>query len=177
MRHSKFLATKNHFIMVAASNEVGDELWAGHLENKLEGFNPVTTNALGFLVKGSVNTFINTSEESEDWNYYRSGAAPLMLLKNNFIDFGLVSTSNNTLFGSILPKESIFNTHNNVVLKDNVDDRERYMIESQTEESRSIRKKCKSYTKRDVNTFKGIDQEPLNINVIPDSEIEVEIEE
>jgi len=176
MRQNKFLATKDHFIMIASSNESGDELWAGHAENKRDGFNPTTTNAIGFLVRGSVNSFVKTSEDSENWSHYRSAEAPLMLIKNNFIDFGLVSASNSTSFGSILTRESVFNSHNALLLHDAVNDYERHQIHTQNN-SMSVVKKCKTYSKRDINTFAGISQEPLDINVIPDSEIQIEVAE
>ena len=43
-----------------------------------------------------------------------------------------------------------------------------------TDETVNAEKKCKVYQKRDVNTFELIPQEDLDINVILDSEIEVD---
>ena len=58
----------------------------------------------------------------------------------------------------------------------NIEPHEKYKIEF-TSDTVNVSKKCKVYKKRDVNTFVGIDQEPLNINVISDSDIQVEVEE
>lgn len=177
MRQNKFIATKDHFILIAASNEIGDELWAGNLEYRdRESFQVQTTNAIGFLARGTVNTFINTSNTGESWIPYTSASHPLMLIRENFTDFGLVSTSNNTLFGSLIPKEMIFSGQNNLVVGENLDYDEEHLIKT-TDHSVDVRRKCKVYQKRDVNTFEGIEQEPLNINVIPDSDIQVEVEE
>ena len=177
MRQNKFIATKDHFILIAASNEIGDELWAGHLEyRERQAFHVQTTNALGFLVRGAVNTFINTSNTTPSWIPYASASYPLMLIRENFTDFGLVSTSNNTLFGSLIPKEMIFSGQNERLIGENLDQYEEHVIKT-TDQSVDVRRKCKVYQKRDVNTFEGIEQEPLNINVIPDSDIQVEVEE
>ena len=113
MRQNRFIATKDHLILLAASNEIGDELWAGSLEYKeRESFQVQTTNAIGFLVRGTVNTFINTSNTGESWTPYTSASQPLMIISDNFIDFGLVSTADNTLFGSLIPKELILSRQN-----------------------------------------------------------------
>ena len=99
-----------------------------------------------------------------------------MIIRDNFIDFGLVSTADNTLFGSLIPKELIFSSQNGVVVGENLDQYEEHVIKS-TDQTVDVRRKCKVYQKRDVNTFEGIDQEPLNINAISDSDIQVEVEE
>lgn len=177
MRQNRFIATKDHLILLAASNEIGDELWAGSLEyRERESFQVQTTNAIGFLVRGTVNTFINTSNTGESWTPYTSASQPLMIIRDNFIDFGLVSTADNTLFGSLIPKELIFSSQNGVVVGENLDQYEEHVIKS-TDQTVDVRRKCKVYQKRDVNTFEGIDQEPLNINAISDSDIQVEVEE
>ena len=101
MRQNRFIATKDHFLIIAASNELGDELWAGHLEFRGAKFSTQTTNAMGFLVKGSVNSFINTSEQGEDWHHYAEASHPVMMIRDKgFTNFGIVSTSDETVFGS-----------------------------------------------------------------------------
>ena len=172
MRQNRFIATKDHFIMLAASNEVGDELWAGHLENRNKNFTPSTTNAIGFLVRGSVNSFHNTSNTGESWVHYKSAEAPLMLIRDNFVDFGIVATSNSTLFGSILSKNNLLAGQNEYLISSNLSETEMSGVSSS--ETINAKKKCKVYQKRDVNTFEGIEQESLNIHTIADSEIELD---
>ena len=48
MRQNKFIVTKDHFIMLAASNENQDELWAGYDEFKNSSFSP---KSLSFIIK------------------------------------------------------------------------------------------------------------------------------
>ena len=172
MRQNRFIATKDHFIMLAASNEVGDELWAGNLEFRNKNFTPSTTNAIGFLVRGSVNSFHNTSNAGESWVHYKSAEAPLMLIRDNFVDFGIVATSNSTLFGSILSKNNLLAGQNEYLISSNLNETEMAGISSS--ETINANKKCKVYQKRDVNTFEGIEQEVLNIHTIADSEIELD---
>jgi hypothetical protein len=163
--------------MLAASNEVGDELWAGHTEYNVGGFSPQTSNSIGFLVRGSVNTFVNTSETEESWEHYTSATQPIMLIKKNFVNFGVVSSSDSTLFGAILSKEALSLGHVEPILRGNLSQGERYVIDLDEDQTVSVRKKCKVYKGRDVNTFEPIPEEQLNIDMIPDSEVEVEIEE
>lgn len=176
MRQNKFIATKDHFVMLAASNETGDELWAGNLEYRQQQFEVQTTNAIGFLVRGSVNSFINNSNVGESWDHYSSAEAPLMLIREEFVDFGLVSTTDNTLFGAVIPKELIFSGQNDALVKENLSLQEKQeLLDSSKEETIHINRKCKVYQKRDVNTFNGIEQKPLNIHTILDSEIQLDI--
>ena len=178
MRQNKFVATKDHFIMLAASNETGDALWSGHVEFRRQdgSFGVRTLNAIAFLVRGSVNTFINSSDTGEDWRYYSEASSPVALIREDFTDFGVVSTSNSVLFGSIISKENLFTGQTEYILGENVNELEKSTIES-SDQTVAIQKQCKVYAKRDLNTFAGVEQEPLNIHVIPDSEIQVEIEE
>jgi hypothetical protein len=178
MRQNKFIATKDHFIMLAASNEVGDALWSGHVEFRRQdgSFDTRTSNTIAFLVHGSVNTFINSSNTVEDWNFYSGATSPVGMIRNNFSDFGIVATSNSVVFGGIFSKESIFEGHTEYTLGGNIGVAEKEAIES-SNQTVYVQKKCKVYNKRDVNTFAGIEQEPLNIDVISDSEIQVEVEE
>ena len=178
MRQNKFIATKDHFIMVAASNEVGDVLWSGHVEFRRPDtpFETRTSNTIGFLVRGSVNTFMNSSDTGEDWSFYSTATSPVGLIRKNFSDFGIVATSNSVMFGGVFSKKGIFTGQTEYILRGNVEPVEREAIES-TNQTVSVQKKCKVYNKRDVNTFSVIEQEPLNIDVISDSEIQVEIEE
>ena len=171
MRQNRFIATKDHFIMLAASNEVGDELWAGNLEFRNKNFTPTTTNAVGFLVRGSVNSFHNTSNTGASWVHYKSAKAPLVLIRNNFVDFGIVSTSNSTLFGAVLCKDNLVSGQNEYLVSSNLSESEMAGVSSS--ETINAKKKCKVYQKRDVNTFEGIEQETLNIHTIPDSDIEL----
>ena len=178
MRQNKFIATKDHFLMIAASNEVGDSLWAGHVEFRSEDgtFETRTSNTIAFIVRRSVNTFVNSSETEEDWSYCSNASSPVGLIRKNFNDFGVVASSNSVVFGGILSKKDIFTGQTKHILKGNIEPHEKYKIES-TSDTVNVSKKCKVYKKRDVNTFVGIDQESLNINVIPDSDIQVEVEE
>ena len=171
MRQNRFIATKDHFILLAASNEVGDELWAGHVEFRNREFDIETSNALGFIVRGSVNAFHNSSNTGESWNYYNSASSPLILIRKNFVDFGVVSVSNNTLFGSMLLKENVLSGQTQAVLRGNLTETEENRLTST--ETVNVQKKCKVYQKRDVNTFSVIPQEDLNIDDISDSEIEI----
>ena len=172
MRQNRFIATKDHFIMLAASNEIGDELWAGHVEFRNRQFDIETSNALGFIVRGSANAFHNSSNTGEVWAPYESASAPLLLIRKNFVDFGIVSTSNNRLFGSILEKDSVLSGQSQAILVGNLNVDE--LNKLATAETVNAEKKCKVYQKRDVDTFELIPQEDLDINVILDSEIEVD---
>ena len=178
MRQNKFIATKDHFILMAVSNEVGDSLWSGHVEFRGEDgiFETRTVNAIAFLVKGNVNTFINSSETEEDWSYYSDASSPVCLIRKNFTDFGVVATSNSVSFGSVISKKSLFTGHTKNILRGNIEPHERYKIES-TNDTVDVAKKCKVYNKRDVNTFAGIEKEALNIHAISDTDIQVEVEE
>ena len=178
MRQNKFIATKDHFIMLASSNEVGDALWAGHIEFRRPGepYDNRTSNAIAFLVRGSVNTFVNSSNAGEDWSFYSTATSPAGLIRENFSDFGVVSTSNSVVFGSILSKRNIFDGHTGQILRGNVSPMEKKLINS-SDQTVSLQRKCKVYNKRGVNTFNVVEKNPLNIDVISDSEIQVKIEE
>ena len=175
MRQNRFIATKDHFIMLAASNEVGDVLWSGHVEFRRpeDSFETRTSNTIGFIVRGSVNTFVNSSDTGEDWSFYSTATSPVGLVRKNFSDFGVVATSNSVMFGGVFSKKGIFTGQTEYILRGNVQPLERETIES-SNQTVSIQKKCKVYQKRDVNTFEGIEQEDLNIHTIPDSEIELD---
>ena len=173
MRQNKFILTKDHFIAVFASNETGDELWAGYIEYRdNDEYSTRTSNSIGFVTRGSVNSFYNTSNTGESWNHYITASSPLMLVRKNFTNLGLVSTSNNTVFGSIHRKENIFSGQHKVVIKQNFNPTEISSLES--DETVDVKRKCKVYQKRDVNTFDTVSQEDLNIHTIPDSEIELD---
>ena len=168
MRQNKFISTKDHFILIAASNEVGDELWAGSPGN-IE--NSQTTNTIGFLLSGSVNSFHNVSQTEEEWEHYKSGSSPLMLIRKNFTNLGIVSTSENTLFGAILEKENVMTKQNIELIRQNLSSSELNTLNNN--DSVEAQRKCKVYKKRDVSTFDKQYSE-LDINIISDSDIEIE---
>ena len=86
MRQNKFIVTKNHFLMLAGSNEIGDELWAGHVEFNKDDFENKQINSIGFIVSGTVNSFMNSSDDlaNVSWEPYASASAPLMLPRKSF---------------------------------------------------------------------------------------------
>jgi len=178
MRQNRFIATKDHFLIIAASNELGDELWAGHLEFRGAKFSTQTTNAMGFLVKGSVNSFINTSDQGEDWHHYAEASHPVMMIRDKgFTNFGIVSTSDETVFGSILTKKSVFSGQNEALVAGSIKHLERLSIESSEGKTVNVAQKCKAYQKRDLSTFEPIEQLPIDIHTISDSDIQIDIEE
>ena len=96
----------------------------------------------------------------------------MVLIRNNFVDFGIVSTSNSTLFGAVLCKDNLVSGQNEYLISSNLSETEMSGVSSS--ETINAKKKCKVYQKRDVNTFEGIEQEVLNIHTIADSEIELD---
>ena len=176
MRQNKFIVTKNHFLLIAGSNEVGDELWAGHVEFNKGNFENKQLNAIGFIVSGTVNSFMNTSDDLADisWEPYISVSAPLMLPRKNFTNLGIVSTSERSMFGSIQVRENVFSGKNISVFQGILEEQEKVKIISEEEETVNVSDKCKIYRKRDLNNFILIPEEPLNIHTILDSEIEIE---
>ena len=175
MRQNKFIVTKDHLIIIAASNEVGDELWAGNLEYRRFSPDIKTTNTIGFLLSGSVNSFMNTSDDGENWVHYKSADSPLMLIRKNFTNFGIVSTSNNTIFGSILEKDMDFSGLGGMILSQNMNDTEKERYTSSTD-TINVENKCKVHEKRNTQTFDYVYMSDLDINIIPDTEIEIEVE-
>ena len=95
-----------------------------------------------------------------------------MLIRENFIDFGIVATANSTLFGSILSKNNLLSGQNQYLITSNLSDAEMAGVSSS--ETINAEKKCKVYQKRDVNTFERIEQGALNIHTIADSEVELD---
>ncbi len=174
MRQNKFIATKDHVILIAASNEVGDELWAGHDGYNQQSLGEYTSNAIGFIASGSANSFINNSDADESWDHYGSAKSPLMLVRKNFSDLGLVSTSEKTIFGSVLSRDRVFSIRGpSEILIQNLNDTESHTVSSSTD-TVNVERKCKVYQKRDPHTFDSIYGQDLDINVISDSEIEIE---
>jgi len=84
MRQNKFIATKDHVIMIAASNEVGDELWAWHVGYNQQSFGEYTSTVIWLIVCGYANSFLNTFDADESWDHYRSAKSPFMLVSRNF---------------------------------------------------------------------------------------------
>ncbi len=173
MRQNRFIATKDHLIMIAASNEVGDELWAGYIGYNQQTLGEHTANSIGFFVRGSANSFLNVSDHGEEWQPYQSAQAPLMLVRKNFYRFGVASTSEDTLFGSILERDgSLSGGLSAEILSQNLNNIEKQAFSSS--ETMNVERKCKVYQKRDIETFDYVYAEDLDINIIPDSEIEIE---
>jgi len=176
MRQNKFIVTKNHFLMLAGSNEIGDELWAGHVEFNKDDFENKQINSIGFIVSGTVNSFMNSSDDlaNVSWEPYASASAPLMLPRKSFTNFGIVSTSEKSMFGSIQARENIFSGQNVSVMYGILKEQEKTKIKSEEQETVNVSDKCKIYRKRDLNNFMLVPEEPLNIHTILDSEIEIE---
>ena len=178
MRLNIFLVTKDHLIMLAGSNEINDELWAGHTEFKSNPtFETQTTNSIGFLVNGTVNTFVNqsSSNASVEWNHYASGSSPFMLIKKNFVDFGIVASSESCTFGSIQSRETTLTGHNKIVVGGSASPQEQLNINSEENQSVKINVQCTHRNKRDLETFELLDPATLNVDdLISDSEIEIE---
>ena len=174
MRQNKFIATKDHLIMIAASNEMGDELWVGYLGYNQQRLGEHTANSIGFVVKGSANSFLNTSVDGESWEHYKSAKAPLMMVRKNFYDFGLVSTSEKTIFGGIFSRDRVLGSGlASEILSQNLNVAESQNFSSSTD-TINVEKKCKVYQKRNLQTFGYVYESDLDINVISDSEIEIE---
>ena len=171
MRQNKFIATKDHFVMIAASNEMGDELWAGSLEYRRHKFTPRVANTIGFLIRGSANSFHNLSSNGENWQPYESATAPLALIRKNFVDFGLVSTSNDTFFGAIATRDSVLSGQTEIMVKSNLSQDEYENLSGS--DTIEVQRKCKVHNKRDMNTFESIDV-VLDINIVSDTEIELD---
>ena len=177
MRQNKFIITKDHFLMLAGSNEIGDEMWAGHIEfSQTNVFENKKIDSIGFIVSGTVNSFVNSSDDlaNVSWEPYATASAPLMLPRKNFTNFGIVSTSENSMFGSIQARENVFSGQNVSVLRGILKEQEETKIKSEEQETVNVSLKCKRYKKRDLNNFMIIPEEPLNIHTILDSEIEIE---
>ena len=183
MRQSKFIITKNHLIMLAATDEIQDELWAGHTEYKNSDiFETQTSNAIGFITRGSANAFMNQAtdeEHGDNWVPYKSASAPLMLVRKNFTNFGIVSTTQTCLFGSIQERELIATGPNPIVVSPTLTTYEDSQINSETSETVNVGFKCKQRKKRDLITFDVIDLDPEQIDInemISDDEIEIDEE-
>jgi len=162
--------------MLAGSNEIGDELWAGHVEFNKDDFENKQINSIGFIVSGTVNSFMNSSDDlaNVSWEPYASASAPLMLPRKSFTNFGIVSTSEKSMFGSIQARENIFSGQNVSVMYGILKEQEKTKIKSEEQETVNVSDKCKIYRKRDLNNFMLVPEEPLNIHTILDSEIEIE---
>jgi len=172
MRQNRIIITKDHLIYVAACNEVGDELWAGDIENNAIK----TTNTIGIIFNGTANSFYKN--EQGVWNPYISGGNLMGLVRRNFSDFGFVSTSNSVSFGAVIAREHSFVAGNEGTYKmsEISTENEKEKIQTGTE-TIYMNLKCKAYQKRDLNSFDEIPIEQIDINMISDSEIEMIIEE
>jgi hypothetical protein len=100
-----------------------------------------------------------------------------MIRDKGFTNFGIVSTSDETVFGSILTKESVFSGQNAALVEGSIKHLERLSIESPEGNTVNVARKCKAYQKRDLSTFESIEQLPLDIHTISDSDIQIDIEE
>ena len=101
-----------------------------------------------------------------------------MLSRSNFVDFGIVSTSNTCLFGSIQVRDMAFSGHvrsithppNGAVLRS-----EKETITTQETKTVYLQNKCKHRKKRDIYNFDPIDPDPFDLDaLIPEDEVEIE---
>ena len=172
MRQNKILVTKNHFLYVAASNENLDELWAGLSEYVPEsGYQPQTTNTIGFVLTGSANAFVR--DANSNWNSFAAISSPSILMRKNFYNVGIVSTSNSTLFGCIQRREDIMSGQNQFIINPTSTESEKNQIKIPNQ-SVDVKYKCKARNLRDPITFDRIDAPSMDISIIPDTDIEIE---
>ena len=118
-------------------------------------------------------------EHGDNWVPYKSASAPLMLVRKNFTNFGIVSTTQTCLFGSIQERELIATGPNPIVVSPTLTTYEDSQINSETSETVNVGFKCKQRKKRDLITFDVIDLDPEQIDInemISDDEIEIEEE-
>jgi hypothetical protein len=171
MRQTKMIATKNHFILMAASNKIGTELWAGYAQ----GQNVRSVNAIGFVSRGEVSTF-NANTANASWSKYDDGASPLMTVRPNFGTFGIAAKSESVTFGCIIPKEFHVTeqfSHLNLANQEEIE-----KIEDTNNETVYVYQQCKYDETRDLDTFDIIPKNEEIANTgISDSEITIEIEE
>ena len=92
------IATKDHFILIASSDKVGTELWAGYPED----FSVRVANTVGFLCSGEVSSFLRANGT---WNAYTNVKSPFLLVRPHFGNLGIASKEEGTKFGCIIPRE------------------------------------------------------------------------
>ena len=167
MRQNRILVTKDHFLYIAACDKTGDELWAGYEK----GFPIQTANVIGIQVKGSTNTF--SRDEHETWNAHQSGEGPVAIVRKDLANFGLVASSNCVVFASVIPREYFFSAQFNKLLLVTASPREAHEISTERDKTVDLRLKCKSYQKRDLNTFDHVVYDDLDTDTISDSDIDI----
>ena len=173
MRQTKIIVTKNHFLYIAASNEKTDELWAGLTEYEdANDFYQHTTNTIGFILNGTTNAFVRNA--NSNWDAFASISSPSILMRKNFYNVGLVTSSDTgCLFGGIQHRNHVMSGQNRKIVNPSATDKEKSQIRM-AGNSLELMYMCKARAKRDVNTFEIIDPPVADINIIPDSEVEIE---
>ena len=164
MRQARMVATKDHFILIASSNKVGTELWAGYGEE----FNVQVANTIGFLCAGEVSSFLKTGNS---WNAYTTVESPFLLVRPHFGNLGIAAKQESTKFGCIVPRD--FHAMEQFSDLSNANLREKHRIEK-TNESIEVYQKCKYHQLRDLDTFEHINGDLIPSDYVSDSEIEIE---
>ena len=163
MRQAKFIVTKNHFVLLASSDQVGDELWSGYSSD----IDVQSTNAIGFMCQGEVSAFLKANN---NWNKYIDVKSPFGLVRPDYGSLGIASKTEVARFGAVVPKE--FYGLNQLATLYIATNQEENEINDGNNMTVELDRKCKFYEKRDLNTFEII---PLDANnVISSSDIEIE---
>ena len=110
MRSISVTATKDHFICFVLADNIGDEISISDFTPKAisNGASRIGYNIISFGVQGTANAFLESSPEN--WDYWGEYKFPILESKFNDNEsvmktFGIVSTSENSLYIGILPRE------------------------------------------------------------------------
>ena len=171
MRLSNFLATKEHFLVFNQTTQVHDEFYNTQIL-------PPSGNSstFSFVVSGTANTFVYNDTE-KTWNAHSAITAPLLFAlvpRPPARDLGIVSTSNNVLSVTVIPREVMSSGIWGII--ENANTSEMVLID-ETTDIFQLNGHCANVNKRDLETFDYITTEKLiNTDDISDDDIDLNID-
>ena len=172
MRISNFLAMKDHFLVFNQTTQVHDEFYNTKIL-------PPSGNSstFSFVVSGTANTFVYNDTE-ETWNAHSAITAPLLFAlvpRPPARDLGIVSTSNNVLSVTVIPREMVSLGIWGIV--GNANTTEMVMLDH-TNDIFQLNGTCGNVNKRNLETFDYLSTDQLiNTDDISDDDLELNIEE
>ena len=171
--------TKTHFVCFVLADDIGDEVsisdfTPGAIAN---GASRIGYNIVSFGVQGTANAFLQNSL-SGSWDYWGEYTFPMLESKFNdnpdvMRTFGIVSTSGDTLYVGLLPREDSLSSSyleytNQIASSDEVT----RIGDTSNTISFNLSTICQqSEMIRDVETFERI-EETIE-ETIPDSEVSI----
>ena len=174
MRNVTLIASKDHLIYVILTEKTGDEITITDvtMANGAPSGGTFIHSGIGFGVEGSANTFYY---KNSAWEHHEEFIAPYVNTQYNsntstsFL-FGAVSTSNNTLYVGVIPKEDSVSPSLVTLTEEIANTAEIGQLQQNTNTAFQLFKICQFDVNRDVDTFEKLETIEETIS---DSEITI----